>query len=119
MQPACRAEIDREKIDTREEQRVVAGADVAPNYEDEQFEIEKLIGKQLPPFSAEEDTVLVMLERVSEAQRMAAIEMREKQADRQEEKANSKRAKMGKKGKKNNKRGGGSGAIKVRKRPKF
>lgn len=39
--------------------------------------IEALIGKKLPAFPAEEATVLLLLERVTEAQRIAAIEMRE------------------------------------------
>jgi ATP-dependent RNA helicase DDX47/RRP3 len=86
--------------------------------------IEKLIGKSLPPYSVEEDTVLVMLERVSEAQRMASLEMREHDAEAKE-KAFSKKQ-QGKKGNnkkggggKGGKKGGGSGAIKVRKSSKF
>ena len=39
--------------------------------------IEQLIGKKLPEFPADESTVLLLLERVTEAQRIAAIEMRE------------------------------------------
>lgn len=42
--------------------------------------LETLIGQRLPEFPAEEDTVLVLLERVSEAQRLASKEMREIQA---------------------------------------
>ena len=39
--------------------------------------LETLIGQRLPEFPAEEDTVLVLLERVSEAQRLASKELRE------------------------------------------
>jgi ATP-dependent RNA helicase DDX47/RRP3 len=42
--------------------------------------LESLIGQRLPEFPAEEDTVLVLLERVSEAQRLASKELREIQA---------------------------------------
>mmetsp|Transcript_1325 Transcript_1325/g.1761 ORF Transcript_1325/g.1761 Transcript_1325/m.1761 type:complete len:459 (-) Transcript_1325:253-1629(-) len=41
--------------------------------------LEALIGKKLPAFKCEEETVLVLLERVSEAQRIAAKDMREQQ----------------------------------------
>jgi len=39
--------------------------------------LEGLIGQKLPEFPCEEDTVLVLLERVSEAQRLASKELRE------------------------------------------
>eukprot|EP00640_Fibrocapsa_japonica_P001822 CAMPEP_0113937714 /NCGR_PEP_ID=MMETSP1339-20121228/4275_1 /TAXON_ID=94617 /ORGANISM="Fibrocapsa japonica" /LENGTH=444 /DNA_ID=CAMNT_0000940585 /DNA_START=38 /DNA_END=1372 /DNA_ORIENTATION=+ /assembly_acc=CAM_ASM_000762 len=39
--------------------------------------LEAMLGKQLPAYPCEEDMVLVMLERVSEAQRLANREMRE------------------------------------------
>lgn len=42
--------------------------------------LESLISQKLPEFPAEEDTVLVLLERVSEAQRLASKEMREMQS---------------------------------------
>lgn len=41
--------------------------------------LEALIGQTLPPFEADEETVLVFLERVSDAQRIAARELRELQ----------------------------------------
>lgn len=39
--------------------------------------MEALIGQKLPPYTCDEETVLVLQERVGEAQRMAAREMRE------------------------------------------
>ncbi|KAL3689638.1 hypothetical protein R1sor_015947 [Riccia sorocarpa] len=42
--------------------------------------IEQLIGKKLPTFMAEQGEVLQLEERVSEAQRLAALHMREKDA---------------------------------------
>lgn len=42
--------------------------------------LEALIKMKLPPFPAEEETVLVLLERVNEAQRIASRELREMQA---------------------------------------
>lgn len=39
--------------------------------------MEALIGQKLPAYSCDEETVLVLQERVGEAQRMAAREMRE------------------------------------------
>lgn len=39
--------------------------------------MEALIGQKLPPYVCDEETVLVLQERVGEAQRMAAREMRE------------------------------------------
>ncbi len=39
--------------------------------------IEHLLGKKLDAYPADEPTVLVMAERVAEAQRIAAVEMRE------------------------------------------
>jgi ATP-dependent RNA helicase DDX47/RRP3 len=45
--------------------------------------------KKLPEYPSEEDTVLVLLERVNEAQRLAARELRELQA--QDPKANRKK----------------------------
>lgn len=39
--------------------------------------IEHLLGRKLDAYPCEEDTVLVMLERVNEAQRMATIEMKD------------------------------------------
>jgi ATP-dependent RNA helicase DDX47/RRP3 len=41
--------------------------------------IEELLGKKLDSFPAEEETVMVMYERVAEAQRHAAIQLREMQ----------------------------------------
>lgn len=61
--------------------------------------LEALIGQKLPEYPADEATVLVLLERVSEAQRLAARELREMQASE------------GSKGKgKGKKRGGAGGA---------
>jgi ATP-dependent RNA helicase DDX47/RRP3 len=80
--------------------------------------IEKLIGKTLPAYPAEEQTVLVMLERVSEAQRMASVEMREHDADRAEKAGDKKKGKGKGKGK-GGKGGKKSSAIKVKKRGKF
>lgn len=60
-----------------------AGRSVAfvTQYDVEPYQrLEALIKTKLPPFPAEEDTVLVLLERVSEAQRIAARELREMQA---------------------------------------
>jgi ATP-dependent RNA helicase DDX47/RRP3 len=42
--------------------------------------LEALIAQKLPTFPAEESTVLVLLERVNEAQRIAARELREIQS---------------------------------------
>jgi ATP-dependent RNA helicase DDX47/RRP3 len=42
--------------------------------------LEDLIKQKLQPFPADEETVLVLLERVSEAQRIASRELREMQA---------------------------------------
>lgn len=53
--------------------------------------LEFLLGTKLPAFPADEETVLVMLERVLEAQRIAARELRESQ--------NAKGGKRGRKGK--------------------
>ena len=39
--------------------------------------MEALIGQKLPAYTCDEETVLVLQERVGEAQRMAAREMRE------------------------------------------
>jgi ATP-dependent RNA helicase DDX47/RRP3 len=44
--------------------------------------IEELIGKKLPVFTAEEEEVLLLLEQVSEAQRLTTIHMREKDSTR-------------------------------------
>ncbi|CAK9222374.1 unnamed protein product [Sphagnum troendelagicum] len=44
--------------------------------------IEELIGKKLPMFAAEEEEVLLLLEQVSEAQRLTTIHMREKDSTR-------------------------------------
>jgi len=41
--------------------------------------IEELVGKKLPAFPCEEETVLLLLERVTEAVRIASMEMREMQ----------------------------------------
>ncbi|XP_033119042.1 probable ATP-dependent RNA helicase DDX47 [Anneissia japonica] len=41
--------------------------------------IEQLIGKQLPLFKTEEEEVMMLMERVNEAQRYAKIEMKEKE----------------------------------------
>lgn len=41
--------------------------------------IEQLVGKKLPAFPAQEETVLLLLERVTEAVRIASLEMREMQ----------------------------------------
>jgi ATP-dependent RNA helicase DDX47/RRP3 len=43
--------------------------------------LEALIGRKLPAYEADEDTVLVLLERVSEAQRLAVRTMREMEAN--------------------------------------
>lgn len=49
-------------------------------YEVEMYQrIEHLLGMKLPAYSCEADTVLVLLERVAEAQRIATIEMKEEQ----------------------------------------
>jgi ATP-dependent RNA helicase DDX47/RRP3 len=40
--------------------------------------LEELLGQKLPQFPAEEDTVLVLLERVNEAQRLAMKELKER-----------------------------------------
>lgn len=53
--------------------------------------IEDLLGKKLPAFPAEEETVLLLLERVTEAVRIASLEMREMQ----DRKANRRRGKGG------------------------
>ena len=42
--------------------------------------LEALLGQKLPGYETDEETVLVMLERVSEAQRIAARELRELQS---------------------------------------
>ncbi|KAJ1435260.1 Asp-Glu-Ala-Asp box polypeptide 47 [Ochromonadaceae sp. CCMP2298] len=42
--------------------------------------LEALIGQKLPEFPADEDVVLIMLERISEAQRLAVRELKELQA---------------------------------------
>lgn len=42
--------------------------------------LEGLLGKQLPKFEADEETVLILLERVSEAQRLATRELKEQLA---------------------------------------
>jgi ATP-dependent RNA helicase DDX47/RRP3 len=44
--------------------------------------IEELIGKKLPEFPHQQDEVLLMLEQVSEAQRLATMRMREKDANK-------------------------------------
>lgn len=44
--------------------------------------MEALIGQKLPPYTCDEETVLVLQERVGEAQRMAAREMREVDSNR-------------------------------------
>ncbi len=49
-----------------------------PRYDIEAYQrVEQLIGKKLPAFECEEATVLTLLERVSEAQRIAALQIRE------------------------------------------
>lgn len=51
---------------------------LCPRYDVELYQrIEQLIGKKLDPFTAEEAQVLLLLERVSEAQRIAVMQMRE------------------------------------------
>lgn len=42
--------------------------------------LEQIIGQKLPQFPADEETVLILLERVSEAQRLAVRELKEMQA---------------------------------------
>ena len=44
--------------------------------------IEHLIGKQLPLYNTEEDEVMVLMERVAEAQRHAKVEMDEREKDK-------------------------------------
>lgn len=44
--------------------------------------MEALIGQKLPAYTCDEETVLVLQERVGEAQRMAAREMREVDSNR-------------------------------------
>ena len=44
--------------------------------------LEGLIGRKLPAFECDEQTVLVLQERVADAQRLAAREMREEAGDR-------------------------------------
>ena len=61
-----------------------AGRSVAmvTQYDVEAYQrLEGLIGQKLPEYPAEESTVLVLLERVNEAQRMAARELREMQSN--------------------------------------
>ncbi|CAN0334036.1 unnamed protein product [Discosporangium mesarthrocarpum] len=56
---------------------------VVTQYDVEVYQrMEALIGQKLPAYPCEEETVLVLLERVSEAQRMAARELRETLAHR-------------------------------------
>lgn len=60
-----------------------AGRSVAfvTQYDVEAYQrLESLIGQKLPAFDVEEETVLILLERVNEAQRLAARELRELQA---------------------------------------
>lgn len=69
-----------------------AGRSIAyvTQYDVEAFQrLEALLQKKLPEYPSEEDTVLVLLERVNEAQRLAARELRELQA--QDPKANRKK----------------------------
>lgn len=61
-----------------------AGRSVAmvTQYDVEAYQrLEGLIGQKLPEYPAEESTVLVLLERVNEAQRIAARELREMQSN--------------------------------------
>eukprot|EP00607_Mallomonas_marina_P004377 CAMPEP_0182434486 /NCGR_PEP_ID=MMETSP1167-20130531/70058_1 /TAXON_ID=2988 /ORGANISM="Mallomonas Sp, Strain CCMP3275" /LENGTH=259 /DNA_ID=CAMNT_0024624423 /DNA_START=150 /DNA_END=929 /DNA_ORIENTATION=+ len=53
--------------------------------------LEALIGKKLPQFDAEEDTVLILLERVSEAQRIAMKSLRELQMNNPKNKKRGRR----------------------------
>lgn len=51
---------------------------IVTQYDVEQFKkIESLMGRQLDEFPTQKETVLVMLERVSEAQRIATVELKE------------------------------------------
>jgi ATP-dependent RNA helicase DDX47/RRP3 len=45
--------------------------------------VEKFLGKQLEAFTADEAAALLLAERVTEAQRLAALQMREADARRQ------------------------------------
>jgi ATP-dependent RNA helicase DDX47/RRP3 len=56
---------------------------MAPNrYDVELYQrIEALLGKTLPAFPAEQDTVLMLLQRVQEAQRIAIRELKDQNFD--------------------------------------
>uniref|UniRef100_A0A672KLT1 DEAD (Asp-Glu-Ala-Asp) box polypeptide 47 n=1 Tax=Sinocyclocheilus grahami TaxID=75366 RepID=A0A672KLT1_SINGR len=62
-------------------------------YDVELFQrIEALIGKKLPSFPTQEEEVMMLLERVSEAQRFARIEMKESSEKRKRSKADEEAA---------------------------
>uniref|UniRef100_A0A673LHG9 Uncharacterized protein n=1 Tax=Sinocyclocheilus rhinocerous TaxID=307959 RepID=A0A673LHG9_9TELE len=62
-------------------------------YDVELFQrIEALIGKKLPAFPTQEEEVMMLLERVSEAQRFARIEMKESSEKRKRPKADEEEA---------------------------
>ena len=70
--------------------------------------IEKLIGKQLDTFPAEEAAVLLLVERVGEAQRVAALQIREADS-KQSKRGGGKRARADDGDEDTGKRRGGAG----------
>ena len=73
---------------------------VVTQYDVEKYQrIEQLIEKKLPRYPAEKDEVLVMLERVSEAQRYATAQLREAEMNKR-----NKRRSKGDRGRHNKRR---------------
>ena len=58
--------------------------------------IEHLLGKKLDAYPCEEDTVLIFMERVADAQRIAATEMKEIESKKRGKQDRSHYAKKGK-----------------------
>lgn len=57
-------------------------------------EVEELIGKKLEAYPVEESTVLLMLDRVAEAQRIAVVEMRQLEDKRKSKRSGKRRASL-------------------------
>jgi len=90
-----------------------AGRSVAfvTQYDVEAYQrLETLIGQKLPAFDVEEETVLILLERVNEAQRLAVRELRELQA--QDPKNKKRKKDHGKDDTNDGGEGGGGGSKK-------
>ncbi|KAJ2816605.1 ribosomal RNA processing protein, partial [Coemansia erecta] len=77
--------------------------------------IEQVIGKKLDEFPSEKDAIMLLQERVNEAQRIATLELKEIQSKRGKDGKGGKGGKGGKRGRDDDKQISLSEAKKIRK----